>query len=547
MSGKYTGLQARIKEKCEFAAFVPCAGHSLNLVGVHAAGCVSEKKVVKSLSQTRWSARADAVSALHEGHKQIVEALISIATDTEQAQETREEALSLSKKMGKLEFIILTEIWSSILERINKTSNYLQKATITLDVAINLFTALDDYIISLRDKFDHFESSAKEKNPESDYKDLSQRTRLRSSRLSFFDGSAPSVQLNGKERFKVETFIPIIDTLSLHLKQRLSSYKGISQRFGLFFRLKTLNSEELRQSCKEFAEIYYEDVNEKELEMECLHLTEYLKIDGTEMSKYGEVQSITKEKWSSSVKFANVFTGIFTLKMKIRVPIPSFVKIDNETTLVTYPNQEQTCLICSKPRHVGQECPARKARIAKSANDNITCAEKISGGYINLNTYASNTLSPSLHSDEVVSNPIDTNIQPNNIPEEPISPTPTTAETNAQSTTIVVHPQIHHPATTEKHSDSENSQNVILETIGASSFNASWGEEVEAASYVRNEKPGEDLPPPKKSKRNKNKSKSTTEKDNEAKDQSAIPDPLIDGHTQMHQVNRTMSVDSDTF
>ncbi|GBP56347.1 hypothetical protein EVAR_43286_1 [Eumeta japonica] len=74
MSGKYSGLQTRIKEKCEFATFVPCAGHSLNLVGVHAAG----------------------------------------------------------------------------------------------------------------DKFDNFESSAKEKNPESDYKDLSQRTRRRSSRQSFF-------------------------------------------------------------------------------------------------------------------------------------------------------------------------------------------------------------------------------------------------------------------------------------------------------------------------------------------------------------------------
>ncbi|KAG6456299.1 hypothetical protein O3G_MSEX009659 [Manduca sexta] len=236
------------------------------------------KKVVKSLSQTRWSARADAVSALHEGHKQIKEAFISIAKDTEQAQETREETLSLSRKMEKLEFTILTEIWSSILERIDKTSNYLQGETITLDVATNLFTALDEYIISLRDKFDYFESSAKEKNLESDYKDLSQRTRRRSSRQTFFNGSAQSVQLNGKERFKVETFIPIIDTLGVHLKRRLSSYKNISQRFGLFFHLKTLNSEELRQSCREFAEFYYEDVNEKELEMECLHLTEYLKI-----------------------------------------------------------------------------------------------------------------------------------------------------------------------------------------------------------------------------------------------------------------------------
>lgn len=325
MSGKYSGLQTRIKEKCEFATFIPCAGHSLNLVGVHAAGCVPEvsqffeivqkvynffsgsthrwnmltehlgsKKVVKSLSQTRWSARADAVSALHGGYKQIIEALITIANDTEQARETRNEALSLSRKMENLEFIILTEIWSSILERIDKTNNYLQKETITLDVATNLLTSLYDFITNLRDKFDNFESSAKEKNPESDYKDLSQRTRRRSSRQSFFefDGSAPSVQLNGKERFNVETFLPIIDTLSVHLKQRLSSYETVSQRFSLFYHLKTLNSEEIRQGCKEFSEIYHEDVNEKELEIECQHLKEYLKNVQSENEAPNSVQEV---------------------------------------------------------------------------------------------------------------------------------------------------------------------------------------------------------------------------------------------------------------
>ncbi|KAF2889356.1 hypothetical protein ILUMI_16817 [Ignelater luminosus] len=181
---------------------------------------------------------------------------MSIAEDTEQPRETRHEALSLSRKVQNLEFIIL----SGILEKINETSNYLPKETITTDVATNLFTSLDDFIINLKDKFDYFESSAKEKNPESDYKDLSQRTRGRSSRQIFFDGSAPSVQLNGREKFKVETLLPIIYTLSVHLKQRLSSYKDINHR------------------CKEFAEICYEDVSEKELEMECLHLTGYLKI-----------------------------------------------------------------------------------------------------------------------------------------------------------------------------------------------------------------------------------------------------------------------------
>ena len=39
MSGRYTGLQARIHELNEFAIYVPCAGHSLNLVGVKSAEC----------------------------------------------------------------------------------------------------------------------------------------------------------------------------------------------------------------------------------------------------------------------------------------------------------------------------------------------------------------------------------------------------------------------------------------------------------------------------------------------------------------------------
>ncbi|KAL4703824.1 hypothetical protein ACJJTC_016791 [Scirpophaga incertulas] len=180
-----------------------CSTHRWNMLTEH----LGSKKDVKSLSQTRWSARADAVSALHGGYKRIIEALITIVNDTEQARETRGEAL---RKIGNLESNILTKIWSSILERIDKTSNYLQKETthtlVTLDVATNLFTSLYDFITNLRDKFDNFESSAKVKKPESDYlKDLSQRTRRRSSQQSFFYGSAPSVQLNGKERVPLQS------------------------------------------------------------------------------------------------------------------------------------------------------------------------------------------------------------------------------------------------------------------------------------------------------------------------------------------------------
>ena len=113
MIGRYNGMQAIILEKCKFAAFVPCAAHSLNLVGKCAAECcpgvvsffdfmnqsytyfsASTNRwrvlkealglgglVVLKLSTTRWSARVDAAAALAKGYASILEALCEIAND----------------------------------------------------------------------------------------------------------------------------------------------------------------------------------------------------------------------------------------------------------------------------------------------------------------------------------------------------------------------------------------------------------------------------------------------------------------------------------
>lgn len=69
----------------------------------------------------------------------------------------------------------------------------------------------------------------------------------------------------------------MIDTLNTHLNQRSDSYKEINQRFGFLSCFKTIKSDEWKNSCKEFAEMYHDDVNAEELESECLHLTQYLK------------------------------------------------------------------------------------------------------------------------------------------------------------------------------------------------------------------------------------------------------------------------------
>lgn len=64
---------------------------------------LKDKKVLKSLSDTRWSAvRIDAVSAVHDGHSEISDALDGIATDQTQTSDTGLEALSFQEKLVNL-------------------------------------------------------------------------------------------------------------------------------------------------------------------------------------------------------------------------------------------------------------------------------------------------------------------------------------------------------------------------------------------------------------------------------------------------------------
>ena len=58
---------------------------------------------VKRMSDTRWSAHADATKALVEGYGEINDALVEIAGNEEEKAETREEARGLAAKMNQLE------------------------------------------------------------------------------------------------------------------------------------------------------------------------------------------------------------------------------------------------------------------------------------------------------------------------------------------------------------------------------------------------------------------------------------------------------------
>jgi hypothetical protein len=147
MSGTYNGLQTRIKQLNPLATFVPCAGHSLQLVGSVAAessdesiaffgirttaihffsSCTrrweillskfktdSASPVLKTLSKPRLSARADASKALHKSYHEIVSALTEIGSYEGQTKDV------IVEKLKNLETVIMICFWNCILMKFN--------------------------------------------------------------------------------------------------------------------------------------------------------------------------------------------------------------------------------------------------------------------------------------------------------------------------------------------------------------------------------------------------------------------------------------------
>nr|XP_023012463.1 uncharacterized protein LOC111502580 [Leptinotarsa decemlineata] len=184
MAGQYNGLQAKLEEHCTCALFVLCLAHSLNLVVGQAAGCIIEatsyfqllqklysffassthrwnvlKKslgegtVVKRLSDTRCSARTDAVSALHKCYPAIIDALRTM-DDERETLETRNGARGILAILETLDSVLLTEMWSNILVRCNETSKSLQSESLPLDVALKLVESLLAFVEDQQDMFE---------------------------------------------------------------------------------------------------------------------------------------------------------------------------------------------------------------------------------------------------------------------------------------------------------------------------------------------------------------------------------------------------------
>lgn len=306
MSGQYNGLQAKIKKRNPLAEYVPCAGHSLNLIGSSAAEACSasldffgflqsiynffaasthrwailkkylkkDLRVPKSLSQTRWSARADACIALKEGYKAFQAALNEIAADRCQPPSARNEASGLASKFDQLEIGVLTVVWSVVMERFNKTNKLLQTVNIDLGTVVDLYTSLTNFVQEVRSNFTKYETEAKLMSTEV-YEADKRRKRTRKRHHDEIESSVDT-EFTGQSKMRAN-INEILDQLISETNRRKESYTAILSKFAFISGLSKFNTEELTAAAENFMTRFPNDVDSS-LVSECLHFRSFIPI-----------------------------------------------------------------------------------------------------------------------------------------------------------------------------------------------------------------------------------------------------------------------------
>ena len=314
MAGKYNGLQAKVKEECSYAEFIPCYGHSLNLVGTACADCTKQsllffnllgnihtflsaspsrwdlflKEVkkckppdvhaltVKRLSGTRWSESADATRAVYSEYEAVDNSLEELSENQDQKPETRLRAEGLQTTLNKLETGIMLVFWNKILQQFQKTSASLQAADLCLNSAQSLLASLFPFVESFKDDFDRIKKEAIKLTGCDTFEEETKRIRKRNRRYN--DSDEASSSLSPAKKFKQQTYDVIIQNLLTELKKRADAYQKLNNLFGFLRNLASAPRDSIVNGAKKLVEVYPEDL-EANLEDELIQFSALLQTD----------------------------------------------------------------------------------------------------------------------------------------------------------------------------------------------------------------------------------------------------------------------------
>uniref|UniRef100_H3AJL3 Uncharacterized protein n=1 Tax=Latimeria chalumnae TaxID=7897 RepID=H3AJL3_LATCH len=264
-------LQNHIHEKNPLATYSPCACHSLNLVGAHAAqpcpeiatffGCVNRLYVLfsgspkrwailkektgcslHSMSETRWSARIEAICSVAKHLPSIIAALESIIKSNKLSNEALSEAKGLVKGLQSFE----------------ERNLLLQSAGISLDTEAANIANLQEEMQVFRNEWNAINSEARivansmEVVPE--FKSKINRQRKCN------ESPDEAISESTKAIFRNPVFYVAMDNIISKLNCRFQSVRDICNDFASVLKFKNMNADEIITSCEKLANKYSQDL-----------------------------------------------------------------------------------------------------------------------------------------------------------------------------------------------------------------------------------------------------------------------------------------------
>jgi hypothetical protein len=308
MSGRISGLQAKVKQVSPNALYIHCCAHNLNLVLIDSVqSCTraisffgtletlytflsgslprlhllqeeQEKQMngviltLKRLSDTRWASHKRAVEAVHKSIPCIIDTLQKI-TDGDipnTKAKTVSEANGLLSNMLNLEFMFLLKFWVYVLDCVHKLSEYLQNSTIDLITCKCFIDACFGDIIAMRNDntFENIQQEAIELSKNCGGPEVFKDKRTQKKKRFFDEAMDDSVVEDARERFKIEIFYVLLDVFTNQLKDRFKDFSEVVQQFRVLDQ--KLFLEKSFNECKEELTTYLADMYESDLEKEDL-------------------------------------------------------------------------------------------------------------------------------------------------------------------------------------------------------------------------------------------------------------------------------------
>ena len=294
MAGKYKGAQAHILQCNNLAVFSPCACHSLNLCGSHAAECCEEVQTffgtiqkfynlfsssparweillnnigcsLHSLSHTRWSDRLDSVKPIATHITGLKPALNDLLT-LNLTSEAKADVKGLTNYVNSFHCLLLASIWYKVLAAIDIRNKVLQARNATIDVEVKNVCSLIDDLKSLRDNWELILSEVKIVAQQIGIvPELPSKRKRKSKR---FHDEVPTcadewdIEPTEEDNFKRNVFYNLIDSVIAGLTERYKAVKAIESTFSFLWQYSTLSEDEIRYKGKAFVDRYKDDVSD---------------------------------------------------------------------------------------------------------------------------------------------------------------------------------------------------------------------------------------------------------------------------------------------